>query len=121
MQVAAGVVLAPYTNQYGTATSQTGMDEFHVGSTSTTQGLLGIADAAADAANLYNIAGQNGNINNPVANSTANTFTVPQAEIDTLGNVLAACVDSGNNYYVAGAAPAQVRRAAAVCNHGPQR
>ncbi len=106
--VAAAYVFQPFTVAANN-------DAVHIGSSGTTQGLIGIENAANTAAQLYSIQG-NGQISNPsvgeghIANyqtqsvsfgSGGVTFTpnagngvVPQATIDTLGNILAACVDA---------------------------
>ena len=85
-------------------TLQTNNSAWAIGSSGSTQGLLGIANAAANAAQLYNI--QGGGQTSTVYDGEghlANTLTVngngivPQATIDTLGNILAACVDSAPN------------------------
>ena len=105
--VAAAYVFQPFT-------SSANNDAVHIGSTGTAQGLTGIENAANTAAQLYAIQG-NGQISavnvgeGHLANyqtqqlsfgSSGVTFTpnagngvVPQATIDTLGNILASCVD----------------------------
>ena len=110
--VAAAYVLQPFTAQ-GTATTNSAI---YVGTSGTTQALLGIENAANTAAQLYSIqggGGQSTTVNDGeghVANFRTQSFTVagttvtanpnagngvvPQATIDTLANVLAACVDS---------------------------
>jgi hypothetical protein len=89
-----------------------GTDGLHIGTdtataaTLTAPGIIGIQNAAANAANLYDIQGAyistvfdgEGHIANPTTFSGSKNGTVPQAELDTLGNILAACVDSGNTY-----------------------
>jgi hypothetical protein len=76
-------------------------DAWHIGSSGTTQALLGIANAADTAAQLYNIQGgtqlsttQDGE--GHLANSTtqAGNGIVPQATIDSLADILANCTDS---------------------------
>jgi streptogramin lyase len=59
--------------------------------------LLGIQNAANNANQLYNIQ-QSGPNSNAIARATTpnGNGTVPQATLDTLGNILAACVDSAN-------------------------
>ena len=85
-------------------------DAWHIGSTNTTQGLLGIANAANTAAQLYDIQGGTqlssctgascgeGHLANfqTIAGGTPNSGNgiVPQATIDTLANIVASCVDS---------------------------
>lgn len=100
--VAAAYVFQPFT-------SSTHNDAVHIGSTGTTQGLVGIENAADTAAQLYAIQG-NGQISTSndgeghVANyqtqsgSTPNAGNgvVPQATIDTLANILASCVDGAS-------------------------
>jgi hypothetical protein len=100
---AAAYAFAGFTNT--AATDQTGNDEFHIGSTGTTQGLQGIANAAITAGLLYDITGSNlsttyageGHIARSVT-PNGGYGTVPQATLDTIGNILAACVDSNNTY-----------------------
>jgi hypothetical protein len=73
--------------------------------------LTGIQNAAVNAGQLYDISGMTNNANtsdgeghiarayvpNSAANANAGAYvTVPQALIDTLGNILAQCVDSAN-------------------------
>ena len=78
-----------------------------IGSTNTTQGLLGIANAANTAAQLYNIVGTTQlSSTHDGEGHLANTQTVlagtpdqgngivPQATIDSLANIVADCVDS---------------------------
>ena len=106
--VASAYTFQPFTS----ASNNTAWD---IGSTGTTQALQGIANAAATAAQLYAIQGNaqisstndgEGHIANYQTQSvtvkgTTITYTpnrgngvVPQATIDTLANILAACVDS---------------------------
>jgi hypothetical protein len=90
-------------------TLPTNNDFVHIGAPSTN--LTGIQNAAATASQLYDIQGGNtsttyageGHIARSITPS--NNGNVPQALLDTLGNILAACVDS-NNTYVAGAGTA---------------
>jgi sugar lactone lactonase YvrE len=78
-----------------------------IGSSGTTAALANINIATQNAAQLYDIQGSvqdsNSNGEGHIANAhtvnsagkpNAGTGTVPQAEIDTLGNILAACLDS---------------------------
>ena len=84
-----------------------GTDGLHIGSSSTN--LIGLQNAALNTANLYDITGASigsgSNGEGHIARSvTANqNGTVPQNELDTLGNILANCVDSTNT----AASPAQ--------------
>lgn len=67
-------------------------DATHIGSSGSVQASAGIANAFATAANLYDISGANlGRARTAPATSAG---TVPQAEIHTLANALAACVNS---------------------------
>ena len=79
-------------------------DSVHIGTSTSNE--IGLQNAALNAASLYNILG--GALELPgnsaagegfIANQTTvagNGAVVPQAELDTLGNILAACVDSAN-------------------------
>jgi hypothetical protein len=78
-------------------------DGLHMGATTTNK--TGIENAALNAANLYNIQGGpyelSGNSSageGQIANQAtlAGNGTVPQAELNTVANILAACVDSAN-------------------------
>lgn len=92
-------VAAAYTFQPFTLAANN--DAWDIGTRGTTQSLLGIANAANTAAQLYDIQGNGqtstsndgeghlANATTPVGNGT-----VPQATIDTLANIVAACVDS---------------------------
>jgi hypothetical protein len=93
-------VATAYTFQPFTTTAHN--DAWHIGTGNTTQGLMGIANAVDTAAALYNIQGSSTLIstsgdgeghlaNNLTPNSKG---IVPQATIDTLADILAACVDS---------------------------
>jgi hypothetical protein len=83
-------------------TLATNNDAWHIGTTGGTQAQLGIANAADTAAQLYNIQGTSGQISTTadgdghLANATTpnGNGTVPQAEIDTLADIIASCVDS---------------------------
>jgi hypothetical protein len=97
-----------YMNEVATVATAYAMSAFasdglHIGTSSTN--LTGLANAAINAANLYNIQGGplelSGNSSageGQIANqaTVAGNGTVPQAELNTLGNILAACVDSSN-------------------------
>jgi hypothetical protein len=98
-------VAAAYTLQPFTLPASN--DAWHIGTSGTTQALVGIANAANTAAQLYDIAGGTtisnthdgeGHLANTETqlNGVANRGNgiIPQATIDTLANVLAACVDS---------------------------
>jgi hypothetical protein len=88
---------------FGTDGSHIGVDT-SANATTSSPGIQGLQNAALTAANLYSIAGTynstvyagEGHIANPV--TPAGNGAVPQAELDTLGNILAACVDSNNTY-----------------------
>jgi hypothetical protein len=56
--------------------------------------LLGIQNAANNAAQLYDI--QDSSSGMALANTPAGNGVVPQATLNTLGNILSACVDSSN-------------------------
>jgi hypothetical protein len=80
-------------------------DEFHIGSPNNTQALTGIANAALTAGLLYDIQGSNiananpdGDVHIARTATPSGTGTVPQTMLDTVGNILAACVDSANTY-----------------------
>jgi hypothetical protein len=87
------------------ATDQTGNDEFHIGASNSTQGQQGLANAAITAGLLYDIQGSSqttgaageGHIARSVT-PNGGFGTVPLETIDTIGNILAACVDSTNTY-----------------------
>ncbi len=94
-------------NQYAnwSATDQTGNDEFHIGAPNTVQAQVGIQNAAINAGNLYDIQGGSGvstvyagEGHLARATTPGGNGTVPQSTLDTLGNILAACVDSQNTY-----------------------
>ena len=79
-----------------------GSGPYNIGSTTTN--LVGIQNAAINAGQLYDIQGSNFVNTNPYvgeghiarANTPARNGVVPQARLDTLGNILASCVDSAN-------------------------
>lgn len=71
------------------ATAGFATDATHIGSSGTTQALVGIQNAFANAANLANLSTGAALTTNP-----AGTGTVPKAEINTLANILASCVNS---------------------------
>jgi len=67
-------------------------DALHVSSNSTALSIQGLTNAFNNAANLYNISGGS----QAVANSqtVSGSGSVPQTQINTLANILAACVNS---------------------------
>ena len=83
-------------------TLATNNDAWHIGTTGGTQAKLAIANAASTAAQLYNIQGSSGQQSTTadgeghLANATTpnGNGTVPQTTIDTLADIIAACVDS---------------------------
>ena len=64
-------------------------DMLHVSSSGTALANIGIANAFVTAANLANISSGAANATTPAGNGT-----VPQAKINTLANILAACINS---------------------------
>ncbi len=105
-----------YMNEVSTAAMAYSMagfgnDGLHLGVdtissvTLTNPGIRGIQNAALNAAMLYDIGGSQistvyageGHIANPTVPGNS-ASTVPQALLDTVGNILAACVDSNNTY-----------------------
>jgi hypothetical protein len=68
------------------------VDPTHVSSSGSNQALLGIANAFANASNLVDLASGTALSVTPAANGA--NGAVPQARINTLGNILAACVNS---------------------------
>ena len=74
------------------------------GNLATSPAWVGIQDAAATVADIYNIQGtgtisNTGNGEGHIANiTTPNGGTVSQSLVDAIANSLAACVDSGNTY-----------------------
>lgn len=99
-------VAAAYTFQ--PFTLATNNDAWHVGSDGSLAGIVGMANAADTAAQLYNIQGSgqistSGDGEGHLANTQtvvvsgsikSGTGIVPQATIDSLANILAACIDS---------------------------
>jgi streptogramin lyase len=77
-------------------------DGVHVGTSSTN--LLGLQNAANNAGNLYDIQGSivgtggDGDTHIARAFTPAGNGQIPQKTLDTLGNILANCVDSANTY-----------------------
>lgn len=77
-------------------------DALHVSSSGTPLALTGIANAFANAANLVNISSGAALTATPGSTGTlgaynSNSGKVPQSEIFSLGNILAACIDSGSS------------------------
>ncbi len=64
-------------------------DPTHIASSSTALGTMGITDAFNSIANLLNLS-----TGLPLATTPAGNGTVPQAEINTLADILAACINS---------------------------
>ncbi len=95
------------TVAFGYAMSGFASDALHVGSSATN--LIGLQNAALNAASLYNVQGAplgpqhagEGQIANQI--TPAGNGTVPQAELDTLANILASCVDSPNTVTISSA------------------
>jgi sugar lactone lactonase YvrE len=98
-----------YMNEVSTAAMAYSMagfaaDSLHMGASIPNQ--IGLQNAALNAASLYNIQGSAFELPGNsaagqgfIANQTTaagNGAVVPQAELDSLGNILAACVDSAN-------------------------
>ncbi len=89
-----------------------GTDGLHIGTgtataaTLTAPGVRGIQNATMNAGNLYDIQGKyisssfsgEGHIAAPTTVNGSGNGTVPQATLDTLANILAACVGSNNTY-----------------------
>jgi hypothetical protein len=97
--VALATAMAPFT-----AVSSTQNDAVHIGTSATN--LIGLQNAAYNAANLYDIQGSvqgtGGDGETHIAYATApNSGTVPQALLDSMANILANCVDSANTYNAA--------------------
>lgn len=67
-------------------------DATHVSSSTSALGTAGIAEAFATASNLYDISGGHGN--GALSAPATISGTVPQAELNSLANSLAACVNS---------------------------
>jgi len=85
-------------------------DSLHIGTSIPNE--IGLRNAALNAASLYNIqgtplelAGSSSGGEGQIANqaTVAGNGTVPQAELNTLGNILASCVDSANTASAASA------------------
>lgn len=69
-------------------------DVLHVGSSGSALAQTGIANAFANAANLYNIGGPGGGIANTT--TPGGNGSVPQTEMDALANSLASCINSSS-------------------------
>jgi hypothetical protein len=116
---AAMFALAPFAETStisGGVVTRTGTDAQHIGiPSSDAMALTGIQNAAVNAGQLYDIQGSNtgsgcpnGQCPNgeshiarsvvPNSGTGKGVATVPQSLLDTLGNILAACVDSNNTY-----------------------
>jgi streptogramin lyase len=92
----ASLIQFAYVNEVSTAAMAYAMagfatDSLHLGEGGTNE--IGFQTAAHNAANLYNIQAATQNSNTTTVNRSG---TVPQAELNTLANILANCVDSGN-------------------------
>lgn len=103
-------------------------DALHVSSSGTTLALTGIANAFANAGNLVSLT-----TGAALATTPAGNGAVPQSEINTLGNILSACVDLSNasnscsllfsNAYsggMSGTAPTDTATAAIYIAHNPE-
>ena len=75
-------------------------DAIHVSSSGTTLAQTGVANAFANASNLVSIVTGSALATTPASipglYGASNVGTVPTAEINTLGNILAACVNTGS-------------------------
>lgn len=73
------------------ATAAYGTGALHIGSPNTTQGLVGIANAFANAANMFDVQ----NFTDLARTNTLDGIgVVPQALVHTLANILASCINS---------------------------
>lgn len=111
---AAMFALAPFAETStisGGIVTRTGTDAQHIGIPATDSlALTGIQNAAVNAGQLYDITGTTNNSSTadgeahvartvvPNSGTGLGVATVPQSLINTLGNILAACVDSANTY-----------------------
>jgi len=84
-------------------------DSLHIGSSSTS--LVGLKNAALNANTLYNIEG-NGLPN--AVNPNNSSGTVPERTINSLGNIVASCVDSSNTSV--GTTPAALQAESSYCS-----
>jgi sugar lactone lactonase YvrE len=107
----AGTIPFVYVNEISTVATAYALAGFASGSTSVASGssLLaqtGLANAFANAAQMYDIAGSapyhEARLTTP---GTGTTGTVPQALLDTLGNILAKCVNADNTASVPTSGP----------------
>lgn len=101
----AGTISYIYMNEVSTvaaayAVAGFAFDPTHIGSSGTALAQIGIANAFANAANLYNLfSPPNPNIassSGALATTPAGNGTVPQTKLNMLANILVACVNSGN-------------------------
>jgi hypothetical protein len=82
-----------------------GTGPFTIGSPNTVMALTGIANATINAKQLYDIQGSNSNATAIGEGHVARPFTpagngiVPQDTLDTIGNILASCVDSNTTAF----------------------
>ncbi len=98
------VAMAEAMSGFATTPTGTATNAVHIGASTTN--LLGLQNAAVNASQLFNITG-NGPIG-PFTNggdahlanlvTPAGNGSVPQALMDTIANILAACVDDSNTY-----------------------
>jgi hypothetical protein len=79
---------------YATDATHISDDEAATSNTTATLAQTGMANAFANAANLVNLATGTALAATPAAGSTG---TVPQAQINTIADILAACVNSSSN------------------------
>lgn len=103
-------------------------DPTHVSSSGTTLALTGVANAFANAANMETLS-----TGVALATTPSGNGTVPQAEINTLANILASCVDPSNSIFnacsllfsnafsggLSGSAPTNTAAAAINIAHNP--
>jgi len=67
-------------------------DAVHVSSSNTSLAATGLANAFANASNLFNITSANNTV--ALATTPAGNGTVPQTTLDTLANILASCINT---------------------------
>ena len=87
--IAAAYALAPFA-----------VDATHVGSSNTTQGLLGLQNAFVNAGKIYDVSGAHGQ--SATKASPIGIGILPQALINTLADILSACVNTVQTYNVTG-------------------